>query len=161
MSSSSQPSWSDRWGARLLQTPWLARLPIPLYRAGLGWLLGRRIAMIEHLGRKSGQARYVVVEVMERTDDALFVASGLGTGSQWYQNLVANGVAYISTGRVRRVPAQARLLDADQSREVIERYARTHPAAWRRLKGIMDTAAAGSAQIAIVEFSLPGTAAEP
>ena len=58
----------DRIIARMLRTPWLMRLPIPLYRASLGWMLGTRLVMIEHLGRSSGERRFVVVEDF-RNDD--------------------------------------------------------------------------------------------
>ena len=87
----------DRLAARLLETRWLMRLPIPLYRVGLGWLFGERLVMIEHLGRVSHEPRYVVVEVVERGRNVVRVASGFGTRAQWYRNLRANGVAYLST----------------------------------------------------------------
>lgn len=40
---------ADRLVARLLQMPWLTRLPIPLYRGGLGWIFGGEaiIPMVE------------------------------------------------------------------------------------------------------------------
>lgn len=38
-----------------------ARLPLWLYRAGLGWLLSNRFLMLTHIGRKSGLPRQVVV----------------------------------------------------------------------------------------------------
>lgn len=139
--------------ARLLATPWLMRLPIPLYRAGLGRLLGPRLVMIEHEGRKSGEPRYVVVEVVERDGRALRVASGFGTRAQWYRNLRANGVAYLSTGGVRRERAAVTLLDDEDSRAVLERYDRAHPEASRRLKDAMDIAQGQDARIPIVEFT--------
>lgn len=139
--------------ARILGTPWLMRLPIPLYRAGLGWLLGRRLVMIEHVGRKSGEPRFVVVEVVERTGRALRVASGFGAKAQWYRNLRANGVAFLSTGGVRRERVAVTLLDDDGSDEVLTRYAAVHPAAWGRLKGAMDIAQGGDARILVAEFT--------
>jgi len=151
------PALADGIIAKLLATPWLMRLPIPLYRAGGGWLFGSRLVMIEHLGRASHQPRYVVVEVVERRPDAIFVASGLGSRSQWYRNLRANGVAYLTIGHARRVRAHVRLLDNPQSREVLQRYAQAHPSTWRHLKGAMDAAAGGDARIPIVEFTKPRT----
>ncbi|WP_221584721.1 nitroreductase family deazaflavin-dependent oxidoreductase [Microbacterium sp. G2-8] len=143
----------ERLIARLLGTPWLMRLPIPMFRAGLGWMLGPRLVMIEHLGRTSGEPRFVVVEVVEREVRALRVASGFGTRAQWYRNLRANGVAFLSTGRVRRERVGVRLLDEGASRAVLGRYASAHPDAWRRLKGAMDVAQHGDARIPIVEFT--------
>ncbi|WP_105566271.1 nitroreductase family deazaflavin-dependent oxidoreductase [Microbacterium halophytorum] len=138
--------------ARLLGTRWLMRLPIGIYRAGFGWMLGDRLVMIEHQGRVSGERRYVVVEVAERTGSALRVASGFGEKSQWYRNLRANGVAYLSTGRVRRRRVDVNLLDHDASRVVLERYAAAHPAAWERLSAAMEIAQGHDPVIPIVEF---------
>jgi len=45
-------------GARLLRTRAFVRAPIGLFRAGLGWLFGSRILMLEHRGRRSGSRRY-------------------------------------------------------------------------------------------------------
>lgn len=146
---------AERIMARLLETRWLMRLPIPVYRAGFGWIFGPRLVMIEHRGRASGEPRYVVVEVVERERNVIRVASGFGTTSQWYRNLRANGVAYLSTGRARRVPAAVRLLDADQSSAVLARYAAVHPAAYAQLSGAMDYAAGGTAFMPIVEFTPP------
>ncbi|MGB4135816.1 MAG: nitroreductase family deazaflavin-dependent oxidoreductase [Microbacterium sp.] len=150
-----EPGIVDRAIARLLGTPWLVRLPIALYRAGFGWVFGRRLVMIEHLGRSSHEPRYVVVEVVERERDVIRVASGFGGTAQWYRNLKANGVAYLSTGRARRVPAAVRMLDATESAELLKGYAAAHPEAWRRLSAAMDFAAGGVAEIPIVEFRPP------
>lgn len=146
---------ADRVVARLLATPWLMRMPIPLYRAGLGWIFGTRLVMIEHLGRVSHEPKYVVVEVVERGHNVIRVASGFGTRSQWYRNLRANGVAYLSTGNVRRARAGVRLLDAEESERRLREYAAAHPTAWRHLSSAMDYAAGGDAAIPIVEFTPP------
>ncbi|MAP63917.1 MAG: nitroreductase [Microbacterium sp.] len=145
----------DRVFARLLATPWLMRLPIPMYRHGLGWMLGGRFVMIEHLGRSSGEPRYVVVEIISRERNVIRVASGFGTRSQWYKNLVANGVAYLSTGRARRVPAHVRILSGDECDRVLAEYALANPTAWKHLKGAMDSIAGGDAVIPVIEFTPP------
>ena len=61
------------------------RLPIPLYRARLGSLLGRRFVLINHIGRRTGQQRQVVVEVVERDPQtgAVTVAAGFGKRTDW------------------------------------------------------------------------------
>ena len=67
------------WAAGLLRVRWLARAPIGLYRARLGFLLGSRLLMLEHLGRKSGARRYVVLEVVARPRPGTYVvASAFG-----------------------------------------------------------------------------------
>lgn len=49
--------------AALLRVRWLVRLPLWLYRARLGLLVGHRMLMMEHIGRRSGLRRQVVLEV--------------------------------------------------------------------------------------------------
>jgi deazaflavin-dependent oxidoreductase (nitroreductase family) len=111
--------------------------------------------MIEHLGRVSHDRRFVVVEVVDRERNVVRVASGFGTHAQWYRNLQANGVAYLSTGGARHVRAAARLLDREESDARLAVYAARHPRAWRHLKAAMDDAAGGDAYIPIVEFVPP------
>jgi hypothetical protein len=54
------------------------RIPILLYRARLGGLLGHRFVLIHHTGRRTGLPRQVVVEVVTREPEsgAVVVASG-------------------------------------------------------------------------------------
>ncbi len=65
------------------------RLPIWLYRARLGWLLGDRFLMLTHTGRKSGLPRQTVIEVVQhdKGTDTYYVVSGWGEKSDWYQNI--------------------------------------------------------------------------
>ncbi|MEZ5190354.1 MAG: nitroreductase family deazaflavin-dependent oxidoreductase [Schumannella sp.] len=142
--------------ARLLRTRWLMRLPIGLFRARLGWIFGGRLCMIEHRGRTSGERRFVVLEVVGRAEpDLVVVASGLGPGAQWFRNLQANGVAFVSIGMRSRVAADVRLLDAAGSRSRLEEYARLHPAAWEKLHDAMAIAQGlDEPDIPIVELAL-------
>jgi deazaflavin-dependent oxidoreductase (nitroreductase family) len=149
------PGFLDRLAARALKVRRLMRTPIPLYRAGLGWMLGPRLVMIEHFGRVSHERRFVVVEVVERERNVVRVASGFGEKAQWYRNLRANGVAYLSTGGARRVRAAVRLLGREESAAVLRRYAVAHPEAWHHLRSAMEIAAGGDAHIPIVEFTPP------
>ena len=52
--------------SKMLHTRWLVRAPIPLFRAGLGFVFGGRLLLLEHLGRTSGEHRFVVLECVER-----------------------------------------------------------------------------------------------
>jgi deazaflavin-dependent oxidoreductase (nitroreductase family) len=149
-------SLGSRTIARLLSTRWLMRIPIGLVRARLGWIFGGRIVMIEHRGRVSGERRFVVVEVVQRPEPTLIrVPSGFGGKAQWYRNLEANGVAFLSLGLRFRVPAEVRLLDETESRERLADYAREHPVAWPKLRDAMAHATGtDDPVIPIVEFRL-------
>jgi deazaflavin-dependent oxidoreductase (nitroreductase family) len=116
----------------------LFRLPIPLYRAGFGWLLGRRVMLIEHVGRRSGKVRRTMVVVVEhdREDGSYVIASGFGRTAQWYRNLQANPKATIRVGR-RRLRVVAEELTPASGGEVMARYARSHPLAVRWLGPIL------------------------
>lgn len=130
---------------RMIPRP-LARAPVPLYRYGFGWLLGRRFAMLQHRGRVSGLARQVVLEVLTHRPGHLTVVSGYGTRAQWYRNILADPQVRVWTGRLRGVAAVATPLPADEALAVLEEYRRRHPRATRalgRLLGIPDLTTTG------------------
>ncbi|MDL9938754.1 nitroreductase family deazaflavin-dependent oxidoreductase [Gordonia sp. ABSL1-1] len=134
----------------------LVRAPITLYQKGFGWIFGSRMLMLEHVGRSSRQPRFVVLEVAERpAPDRLIVASGFGPSSQWYQNLAAQPHCHISTGRLRRRPAHARLLDTQESATALARYKAANPRGWRVLHDAIEKDGAQDPEtIPLVEFQL-------
>ncbi|WP_132991694.1 nitroreductase family deazaflavin-dependent oxidoreductase [Gordonia zhaorongruii] len=128
-------------GARILQTRWLVRLPIPMMRAGLGFVFGGRLLLLEHIGRRSGQHRYVALETVERpAKDRVIVASGFGETAQWFRNLRADPQCWVSIGFMRREPAVPRRLSVDEARDVIERYQARSPRAYAELSAIIEEA---------------------
>ena len=152
--------------ARALQTRALVRAPVTLYRHGLGWVLGGRVLMLEHTGRRSGRARYVCLEVVDRPGpDRMIIVSGFGERAQWYRNLRADPVCFVSAGRLRRVPAKARFMTSAEASACLGRYQRAHPAAWEHLRQAIEKAAGHPAdQLPMVELLLdlaPGELAVP
>jgi deazaflavin-dependent oxidoreductase (nitroreductase family) len=105
---------------------WLFRLPVYFFRAGLGFLFGSRIAMLEHVGRKSGRIRYTCVEVVDRDGDVLVIVSGFGEGSQWYRNLVAHPAIHVRVGRQRRA-VSAELVSPAAGADIMADYAQRYP----------------------------------
>ena len=116
----------------------LARLPIGLYRAGLGPLLGKRLLLLHHKGRVSGQHRRVVLEVVAHDAEAgtWTLASGFGPKSAWYQNLRHTPRTLIQHGAHRYV-VDAHFLDSDEGALVMARYAPEHPRTARKLCSFM------------------------
>ncbi|MDY6999051.1 MAG: nitroreductase family deazaflavin-dependent oxidoreductase [Actinomycetota bacterium] len=106
----------------------LFRLPITLFRFKLGWLLGDRFLLLHHTGRKSGQPRRAVVEVIkhDQGSDAYFAASGYGAQSDWYRNILAEPEVTIEVGR-RTIAATATPLPAEEAGEVMVDYGTRHP----------------------------------
>ncbi len=123
----------------------LFRLPVLLYRAHLGALLGRRFVLIHHVGRSSGLPRRAVVEVvaLDAGTGSVTVASGFGPRSQWYRNLVAEPDVEIEVGSHRQAVHATRLSPA-QATDVMLGYARRHPRAARRLSRFMGFRVDGS-----------------
>jgi deazaflavin-dependent oxidoreductase (nitroreductase family) len=158
------PTWLVEASAAALRTRWFVRAPIGLYRRGWGWLLGERLLMLEHRGRRSGLARHVVLEVLGRPRPGSYlVAAGFGERAQWLLNVRAEPRVRVSTGRHRSVPATARELDRASAGVWLERYTTEHPFAWKVLSATMqDGLGTDVGQLPVVELTLlepPG--AEP
>lgn len=108
------------------------RLPVHLYRARLGFLLGRRFLMIEHRGRKSGRIRRTVLEVVARHPDALYVVAAWGGQAQWLKNVTADPRVRVHIG-FERFETVARILDEEAGQRLLDEYASKHPRAFRNL----------------------------
>lgn len=124
---------------------WLARLPILLYRLGLGGLLGGRVLLLTHRGRTSGQVRRTVLEVVahDPASGAYIVASGWGRKADWFRNIQQTPRVSVTVGR-RRFPALARQLSPAAAGPVLAAYARQHPVAFRALAPLLLGQAVGS-----------------
>ena len=104
---------------------WLLGLPVYLYRARLGFLLGHRFLVLVHDGRRTGQRHETPLEVVRydpSTDEATVVA-GWGRKTAWLHNVEAGRAREVWIGRARWVPA-VRRLDVDEAVAVLERYER-------------------------------------
>lgn len=126
-------------GARLLRSRPLMRAPIWIYRARLGGLLGSRMLMLEHIGRRTGVARQVVLEVFDHpATDTYVVASGFGDRAQWFRNVLANPAVRVSASGGSPAPAVARLLDRAQADRALAVYRGRHARAWARFKPVIE-----------------------
>jgi len=114
------------------------RLPIWLYRLGLGGLLGKRFVCLTHTGRKSGQPRQTVLEVVryEADSGACVVAAGFGNGSDWVRNITRDPHIVFTVGRLKQ-NGLAEKLDIETAGRELATYARLHPLAWRELSNFM------------------------
>jgi deazaflavin-dependent oxidoreductase (nitroreductase family) len=128
-----------RAGAGLLRVRPLVRAPIWLYRLRLGAIFGGRLLMLEHVGRRSGRRRYVVLEVVDRPAPGTYaVVSGFGRRAQWYRNVEAEPRVRVYLRSHRPVVAEARPLDAEEAAASLRRYASAHPRAWASLRPVLE-----------------------
>lgn len=122
-----------------------ARAPIWLYEHKLGWVMGGRFLLLNHIGRKSGLPRQAVVEVVRHDDAArtFTVCSGWGKRSQWFQNLRARPDVTIQVKR-RTSAVHAVFLSPAQGADEMATYARLHPRAAAKLARFMKFEVDGS-----------------
>lgn len=106
----------------------LANAPRWFYRLGLGWVLGHRVAQITHQGRKSGQIRRTILEVLHydpKTQEVL-VVSGWEGKTDWYRNIEREPALEVRTGRVAYRPVQE-FLSPEETAQMILTLFRQHP----------------------------------
>jgi deazaflavin-dependent oxidoreductase (nitroreductase family) len=113
---------------------WALRAPIALYRLRLGWLLTGHFLMLVTTGRKTGQPRYAVIEVVrhDKASGVYIIAAGWGSKSDWYQNILKTPRVRVEVG-LRRFEARAVPLPEEEARWEIEDYARRFPLPFRQL----------------------------
>ncbi|NOY98719.1 MAG: nitroreductase family deazaflavin-dependent oxidoreductase [Chloroflexi bacterium] len=116
--------------------PW--RMPICLYKLGLGWTLGKRFLLLTHTGRKSGLPRQAVLEIMRHDPqtDTYYVSSGFGEKSHWFQNVMQTPQVTLQVGN-RRLSAVARRLPRPEAERELSAYAQEHPLALKELSRIL------------------------
>jgi deazaflavin-dependent oxidoreductase (nitroreductase family) len=107
---------------------WVLDSPAWLYRSHLGFLMGKRLLMVEHRGRKTGTLYRTVLEVAGRhpDQDEWVVTAGWGPQSDWYRNLEAGNLEAVWIGS-KRLDATVRFLEPEEAGQVMGRYERDHP----------------------------------
>ncbi len=105
---------------------WFFRAPILMYRVGLGGLMLGQV-MLTTVGRKSGQPRRAVVDLLKRdaATDTYYMVSAYGGLSDWYRNLETNPELQVQV-RWRKFRARAGTLPPDEAEEVLLDYWRRH-----------------------------------
>jgi deazaflavin-dependent oxidoreductase (nitroreductase family) len=113
----------------------LLRLPVHLFHAHLGFLMGDRILLVDHRGRTSGRLCQTPVEVVEHdhATGEYVVCSGTGPNADWYRNIAANPAEQVQV-RNRRWRPRQRMLDDDEAAQRFAGYERAHP---RTAKGLL------------------------
>lgn len=139
-------------GARVLRSRRLMRAPVWIYKARAGALFGSRLLMLEHIGRKSGEPRYVVLEVVGHpSPNTYVVASGFGRKAQWFRNIEANPRVRVYAGSHAPRPATARVLDQQEADRTLTAYVSRHRKAWDQMRPVLEE----TLGVAITETNTP------
>jgi deazaflavin-dependent oxidoreductase (nitroreductase family) len=114
------------------------RMPIYFYRWHLGWILGKRFLMLTHYGRKTGKPHQTVIEVVnyDKQSGIYVIASGWGTKSDWYRNILKTPQVVVAVGR-EKFNALAAQLSPEEAESALLIYANKHPAAFKELYRLM------------------------
>jgi len=114
------------------------RAPIFLYRLGLGGLMGKRLLMLTHIGRKSGRPRYAVLEVArhDSSTGTFLVPAAYGRKADWYLNLLKTPEVVVNH-RGRQLDVVAETLPMDDAAAEFGIYTATHPSAAKNLGKLM------------------------
>jgi deazaflavin-dependent oxidoreductase (nitroreductase family) len=128
------------------------RMPLPLYRAGLGWLLGHVFLLVTHAGRKTGRpyATAAMVLSYDKGSGEVVVCSVWGPQTDWIRNLRARPALEVRISRDSYIPQQ-RFLTADESFAVAKDFRRRHPWRLRLISRVLGLADLGS-DAAVREF---------
>ena len=126
---------------------WLWRAPIWFYRIGLGSLFGKRFLLLNHIGRKSGQPRQAMIEVVkiDSENNIYYSVSGFGEKAHWFKNIMHTPQVIIRTGG-RKMQAQSERLSLEEGEAILQEYAREHPTALRELSKILNLPYDGSSK---------------
>jgi len=113
------------------------RVPLPLYRAGWGWLLGRTFLMLVHAGRKTGEPHAMTAMVLHYdavTHEAV-ICSAWGATTDWIRNIRTRPALKVQLGRESFTPRQ-RFLSEDESFAVTVEFCLRHPARLRVVRSV-------------------------
>lgn len=115
------------------------RMPLPLYRAGLGWILGTTFVAFTHLGRRTGVPHTTAAMVLrhDRATGEVVVCSVWGPTTDWVRNLRAAPATRVQLGRTSWTPLH-RFLDQDEAYEVALAFRERHPWRLRLMARVLD-----------------------
>jgi len=105
----------------------LFRAPAYLYRWRCGWLLGHRLLLLIHVGRRTGRRRETVLEILEYRKEGpeAVVMSAFGRDADWLRNIGATPAAEVVIGTQHFIAAH-RFLGDEEAVRVIAGYERSN-----------------------------------
>lgn len=104
----------------------LFKLPIFLWRLGLGPIVGKILMIITHTGRKSGTPRQTMVEY-HSMNGIKYVIAAFGVQTQWYRNILANPQVTIQTADGTEQMTAVRVTHDEELMAVVELFLHRDP----------------------------------
>jgi deazaflavin-dependent oxidoreductase (nitroreductase family) len=103
------------------------KMPLILYRLGLGQMLGKRFMLVTHVGRRSGKVYRTVLAALRFDDKTreIFAVSAW-SGSNWYRNIQVTPALEVETNGVHYAPVQHSLSPEEIAALFIE-FRKEHP----------------------------------
>ncbi len=117
------------------------RLPVVLWRLGLGPLVGRPLLLLTVTGRSTGLPRHTPV-APHVVGGKTYIWCPYGRRSQWYRNMIANPVVTVQSRRGTQVMRAVSIADDDEAAEVVaelRRFDRPFLRLYLKGEGIADT----------------------
>ncbi len=109
----------------------LFKLPVYMYRMGLGKAIGKRILILTTRGRRTGKLRQTALEYGYDEDTHSYsVMAGWGGTTDWYRNAIAYPRVQIQVG-VKKLDAVAERLTEDEVTRMLIEITRINPKAIR------------------------------
>ncbi|MBN1287980.1 MAG: nitroreductase family deazaflavin-dependent oxidoreductase [Anaerolineae bacterium] len=112
---------TSRWRKRI------SKIPLYLWRLGLGPLLPAHLLLLTATGRKSGLPRTAALEYTE-VNGKKYVASGWGKRSQWYKNVMTDPYVTVQTGPGGAEPGEVRRVTGEDELRALFAVFRHSPA---------------------------------
>jgi deazaflavin-dependent oxidoreductase (nitroreductase family) len=105
----------------------LFRLPLVLYRIGLGNLMGMQI-LLTTKGRRTGRPHKVAVDIIkqDKTKDTYYINAAFGPRSDWVLNLRVTPIVEAQICQ-RKLTVQTTVLPLGEAEEILVDFTRRHP----------------------------------
>jgi deazaflavin-dependent oxidoreductase (nitroreductase family) len=141
------------------------KTPVFLYKIGLGGferIIGAEWMLLTTVGRKSGQPRQTMVDILDYDKDAdtYYVEAAYGARADWYKNIQANPLFEAQVGR-RKFKARAGELTSDNAAEMLVQFYRRKPAYVRSVMAMVGMKFEGEDELRSVAKNLTLLAVKP
>lgn len=99
----------------------ILKLGILFFKLKLDYLLGNKLLLLIHKGRITGREHKTPLEPIKFTEDEIYVVSGFGKQSDWFNNIRENPMVVVRIGG-KLYDASASVLDKEKAKNILMNY---------------------------------------